>query len=636
MSSIREIQKRLKNLDWSDVRDWAGSKIMARGETYFENGHVSNLRISKTGIIAKVHGSRPYLTHVFIDKNGKLNSECTCPYTFDCKHGVATLLAYSYAVKSRVKIPTIKEDDPDIARKLLGDDFEDGDECTEAEPLELKSQHLGRRSADADLSALLAKKTKAALKELVMSYAEKYPEIRKELIDDANLSTGKIRSLVSAMRKEIVEITSNPSWQSHWSGQGEVADFDRVKSVMEQLLSQGHYQAVIDIKKELIAQANPYIEICDDDGYAGLQISDCIEIGFEALSKSDLPDIEKLYYAIMTGLEDEYNLFSGYLVVVDSIKEKKVWSQVADKLYKKIPKRAGGRTGFRREYERDSLTDALIAALERADRSDEVLALCKNEANITGSWERYVSRLYDHRMYSDAKSAALEGLSKVDKKYTGVTKALREWVIKIAKKESDFQTILKVCMEDFLEEPSLSTYNEALKVAQKVKSREKVKKWSLQYLESGVIDKAPVVELNSSFKPARYIRFPLVDILIDIAAHDKDSDQVLHWYNASKTTHPNHSVRASSLDHQVASAISDKYPEESIKIWKSLAERKIALTNPSAYESAVYYLSRIKNLSASLGKTPEWDLYLAHIVDRNKRKTRFLKSLKGLRAGKLI
>ncbi|MCB9229213.1 MAG: SWIM zinc finger domain-containing protein [Deltaproteobacteria bacterium] len=639
MVAITEIQRKIKKLDWSDIREWAGSKIMARGESYFEDGYVSKLRISTKGLIAKVDGSSPYLTLVSFDKKDQLKSECTCPYGYDCKHGVATLLAYCDSIKSKKKVPTTNASDPDITKVLTGedsDDFEDDDEYYEPEAVRAKGKRGKSESTDSDINSFLAKKTKAVLQELIVSYTKEYPEIKKQLLDEAKVSTGKVKSLVTAMRKEIAQITSTPAWQNHWDGRGELADFGRVKSVMEQLLLKRQYQAVIDINRELVAQANSYIETCDDDGDAGCQISECIEIGFDALSKSDLPDFEKLSYSVMTSLEDEYDLFNASSIVIESIDDKEVWSQLADDLYKKIPKRIKGEVDFSLNYRRDRLTNALINALEQSDRQDEVLDLCKKEAKITGSWERYVSRLFEKKMYSEAKLAALEGIDKVGSKYAGTAKSLREWIIKIADKDKDFETILKIRMEGFLDQPSLSTYNKLLTASKKVKAVEEVKIWTLQYLETGAIKKAPIVKLDASIKKPRHASFPQINILIDIAEQDKDPDRVLHWYNHSKKLKSNSFWYQDDVDRQVARSISKKHPEESIKIWKSLAEEQVALTKSSAYDIAVGYLSQVKKLSHSLGKKAEWNKYLTNIAEKNKRKPRFIKSLRRLQPDKLI
>ena len=69
-----------------------------RGRTYQHQGRVRELRIENAGsrILAKVQGTagKPYSVEVLIDKrNGRpvIQTECTCPVTYMCKHGAAAM-----------------------------------------------------------------------------------------------------------------------------------------------------------------------------------------------------------------------------------------------------------------------------------------------------------------------------------------------------------------------------------------------------------------------------------------------------------------------------------------------------------------------------------------------------------------
>jgi uncharacterized Zn finger protein len=101
-------------LTWVDIEDWAGSKIVSRGKSYQRSGAVRELGITADNdLIAWVAGSTRYATRVAI-KGGKLSSACTCPYGFNCKHGVAVLIEFLYAVKHKKEIPTVPPGDERI------------------------------------------------------------------------------------------------------------------------------------------------------------------------------------------------------------------------------------------------------------------------------------------------------------------------------------------------------------------------------------------------------------------------------------------------------------------------------------------------------------------------------------------
>ena len=125
----------LDHLTWDDIREWAGGKIVSRGQRYQRGGSVHNLMETDTGgLIASVHGTARYVTLVEM-KEGRLTSSCTCPYWATCKHAVAVVLEYLERLKRKEDIRRAKADDPRFAElKAEDEDWEDGeDEDWEAE-----------------------------------------------------------------------------------------------------------------------------------------------------------------------------------------------------------------------------------------------------------------------------------------------------------------------------------------------------------------------------------------------------------------------------------------------------------------------------------------------------------------------
>lgn len=80
----------LQDLTPQAIRKWAGAKIAARGNEYWETGAVSDLvKLENGGLLATVSGNDEYITAVTPAPLG-LHSACTCPYDGgDCKHAVA-------------------------------------------------------------------------------------------------------------------------------------------------------------------------------------------------------------------------------------------------------------------------------------------------------------------------------------------------------------------------------------------------------------------------------------------------------------------------------------------------------------------------------------------------------------------
>jgi len=112
---VRCYQHRSLKLSWDDINIWAGGKIASRGRTYQRQGHVSGLAVADDGaLVAWVEGTERYATRVTIGAEGQLESECTCPYALDCKHGVAVVLEYLQLMERNNPIPGAKPDDERI------------------------------------------------------------------------------------------------------------------------------------------------------------------------------------------------------------------------------------------------------------------------------------------------------------------------------------------------------------------------------------------------------------------------------------------------------------------------------------------------------------------------------------------
>lgn len=633
--SVKGVEKKFKKLSWNHLENWAGSRILSRGENYFKNGKVSKLRITPKGLLARVSGGEQYVTLVAIkgsDRSVEINSECTCPYGFDCKHAVATVLAYSQAVKEGQDVPIAKSTDPDIQR-IEADDYEEEEEIFEEMEDDFKPSV--QSTSQKEIKDFLDGQTETSLKELVLSLAKKNPEIKSMLLDKARLSGGAIEKLVSAMRKEIANITSEPAWHNHWSNEGSFADFSRIKSTMSNLSAQGQYDAVIEITKELMSVANSYVETCDDEGDSGIQISECMDIGFEAVKKCGWTDYEKIIFALDATLKDEYEIFNGASKVLYSVRKKSDWSLVADELWKRLkdmPCSTEQKGKFSRDYKRDRLSDTLIFALGCSGREKEILPLCEREAPITDSWERYVDRLIKLKKHREARNAAEEGIKKLGSKYPGIVKSLREKIAKLAQKSGDFHSVLSIRQEEFLEYPSLNSYNALLRAAVKTKNKAEIRAWSLGYLETGKANAMGALKEPPKPDKRRSGSFPNYQVLIDIAEKEKDPDKIMHWYREV-------SNKKNNCFHghvQVARAVGKKYPDTALEIWRNFAERQISFARPSAYEEAVRYLGKARDIYIKTGRKAEWASYLEKIRETNKRKTRLLQSLRGLTSEKLI
>jgi len=105
MPRQREKDDSFQDLTWDDLREWAGSTILSRGQSYQRSRQVEGLaRTPGGGVVAWVQGTKRYVTKV--DFAGEdLTSICTCPYGGTCKHAVAVVLEYLECLKKNKAVP---------------------------------------------------------------------------------------------------------------------------------------------------------------------------------------------------------------------------------------------------------------------------------------------------------------------------------------------------------------------------------------------------------------------------------------------------------------------------------------------------------------------------------------------------
>lgn len=81
------------------LRDLAGEKVFARGQTYHRDGHVQIIALAPDRVLAQVAGTEDYRTEL-TGRGKSIDGVCTCPAFDDwgfCKHMVAVALAANAA-----------------------------------------------------------------------------------------------------------------------------------------------------------------------------------------------------------------------------------------------------------------------------------------------------------------------------------------------------------------------------------------------------------------------------------------------------------------------------------------------------------------------------------------------------------
>jgi uncharacterized Zn finger protein len=642
-------------LTWTDIEDWAGSRVLSRGKSYQRSGAVEELGITKRHqLVAWVDGSTRYATTVSF-KRGQLSSTCSCPYAINCKHAVATVIEYLEAIKQKRDVPIISEGDKRIGLAKKGEtagphESDDGcDDETESDDDGPDDGDCDRHSAShGSLGAFLKGKSSSELTAMLAELAANHPEVRSELGFKSKPASPSSSSIAKTISKEIDKVSAEPGWSNHWDNAGFTPDYSRVSVGLQKLFAAGNYDDVVKLGKKLHTKGVEQANQSNDEGETIEEITAVLQIVYKALGRCSLPTVDKMEQAIDWEMADEFSISDGLEPFWKKKFAKKDWSELADRLHKRLAARepATPDSGFSRNYERDKLTSRIMRALDSAGRTDEALDLCIREAPLTGSYDRLVSMLRGANKNSEAEEWIRRGVDATRAKLPGLASGLRTQFFEMQHAKRNWACCAAIRAEEFFEQPSISSYTELKTVCEKSDVWNRVRPPVISFLNTGSRPKPDAAgwPLPETGLPplARdgHSRAPFVTQLIEIAIYEKDIDEALRLYDqhtGRRTGQP--SVRFGwdgGIDNQVAEAVKEKYPGRSIAIWKTAAESHANQTGSNAYSAALNYLRRIQKVMNAGGRAGEFNAYVEQIRETNRRKPRLVEMLQTLSGKRIV
>ena len=236
--------------DVERLRRDAGEKVFARGVDYHAEGLVEIFSLGEARVRARVIGTEPYLVDLAVDGD-KLIGDCTCPAHRDfgfCKHMVASGLAANEA-------------------RLQG-------EQASGDGLDPIKAHLNSLNA-------------GALKELILGFAERDPDILRRLALRASLSSGDVGAVTKRLRREIDAATKISGYIDYGKAEAWAARAGEVIDSIGGFLAEGAAKPVIELVDRLMNRLEQAMERIDDsDGWVGGLLTRAAELHLSACRMS--------------------------------------------------------------------------------------------------------------------------------------------------------------------------------------------------------------------------------------------------------------------------------------------------------------------------------------------------------------
>ncbi len=365
-----------------------------------------------------------------------------------------------------------------------------------------------------------------------------------------------------------------------------------------------------------------------------------MEIVFKAISQSNLSKVEQLKWMIDLFLQDNYSILDDYEQYLRKrIYTKSDWKSVSEELENRLSTMPIIRedSSFSEKYNRQKLIDWIIYAYEEGGRTKDIIPLLEREAKITQCYERLVDCLIGSKEYERAREWARRGFEDTVGSLSGLAWSLERKLREIAAIEKNKKLVASFRVLEFVHSPSSNAYQDLQKTAKAIRLWPTIQEAALHFLETGEHpekrDSWPLPDCGLTVpKPRFQPHFPNTQTLIDIAIEEKRPEDVLKWFNIQKQKRN----RVLSNDDRVAEALKSKYPDDSLVIWRTLAESHIAAVKPSEYQTAAIYLRKMKNLYHSLKRMADWKQYLLDLRLKHKAKRRLMQILDTLDGRKII
>lgn len=642
------MEQTFKRLTWDDLNAWAGADVVRRGSDY-ARGHVSSLAVTEDGaLVAWVRGTSRYATLMRFE-NGRLASECTCPYGRACKHAVAVVLSYLGFLKRGVEVDTVSAGDLRLAElesrraedDEFGDDVDDeyelGDEDAGVEHDE-DEHEADERSP---LREYLERQTKARLVALLDEAVRAFPDVRRMLEDRQRLESGDVDAIVGEIRKEVLDV-EEPQWGGRYGRGGASADFGRLRMLLDALAGAGHVDRAMGLAEELLEAGGHAVESYDQEGEVAFDIGYCLAAVFAALPNGPLAPAKQLEWVEQMQSEDEYGICDH---AADAFwkaeRPPKAWGALVDALEDRLKKSGRprpGDEGFTARRRRDQLVDRLVVALRGAGRDDEIIALCEREAKVTGNYERLVKLLVAAERWQDAidwSRRAIEAGAR-DSYWTG--ELFRTTATAACERLGDHAGAAALRADEFFARPGPTTFSALLEAADRAKARKPVEKAARRFLETGELPRTAAGSSKSASWPLpapclppaardRSSEAPLYAPLVEIAMAEEKADEVLTWYDlAPKSGRGAPHVPLGAI----AGAVRAKYPDRAVEILKRLVDAQLERADAKAYYAAAESLRMVRDTLVENGRDAEWQTYLARVRDENRRRPRCIEVLRGL------
>lgn len=568
------------------LRQLADPRSYARGEEYFADGRVQALSEHAGKIVATVHGSEPYSVELW-QKGEELAYDCSCPRGEDgdfCKHCVAVGLALltgpsvkSAGKRSQPRHITLE----DVRRHLDGE--------TKAVLVDLL---VDRAAQDADLFNLL----------------------RLRVAKQSHRGSVDMEEWKAVLRRTIA-----PGDFLDWRAVSHHAQrIDRVVDSLEQLITDGHASAAIELADYALQEVEQAIGSVDDSGgdMGGL-LRRLEEIHHRACQQTK-PDgvalAKRLFdWELRSGFDVFFDAVTSYADVLGN-KGVAEYRRLAEEHWQEIPALGPGQSDRNQYGNRFRITAIMRALAKQTGDIDAEVQVMQRDLSSACRFLEIATHYGQAGKHDLALLWAEKGVRAFPTRTDG---RLREFLADEYHHRDRHEDAMALAWASFSEQPSLQEY-ERLKA-----HAERAKNWPM-WRENALDAIRERIEKNRKTTPKSPYG-PTVDhsLLVEIYLSEKHAEAA--WQEAQA------GGCSSALWLTIAERREKTHPEDALPIYKRHLDSTLAQTNNAAYETGVRLLKKIHGAMSRMGQQQMFAPYLASVRITYGRKRNFVRLLEETR-----
>ncbi len=559
------------------VEAMADRRSFERGVLYAANGRVGKRTVTASSVKAKVRGSSSYRVKLWLD-DGEAAFDCSCPVGVDgrfCKHAVAVALVVTDAV---------------------------------ADPGQ-------RAEAVIDIRAHLTGLDHDALVELLVDRAAEDDVFDARLRMSAARATAG-RPPIAVFRHAIDEAFVVRDYVDYRHMYDYASTVDSVLDSLQELLDDGHAEAVITLAEHAIDRAEDAVGYVDDsDGYMSGIAERLQELHRNACAAAK-PEPIALARTLFErerhsgDLDVFHGAAASYAKVLgaEGIAE---YRRLAREEWDGLPPLGPGQEERSYSSRRFRITQIMETLAELTGDVDAVAEVLARDQSSAYQFVRIAELYRKAGRHDDALMWAEKGLALHGGSDPGLLDAAAEEYHRVGRGED----AVRIAWEAYDTSPALRTYRQLSEQATRAGLWPDLHDKAITLLRERMA--------QGQAKPARgrgsqwAVREPDVSTLVEVLLHDGEVEQA--WAEASAV-----GCRR-DLWLELARRREGEHPLEAIPIWQGQIERVIDAKNNQAYAEAVDLIVRVRRLLIAAEREADFPPYLAKLRTTHKPKRNLMK-----------